>query len=98
MAFIGIAMALGIPLGPASGAIVAGAFFGDKMSPFSDVTNLAPVAAGSNLFDHIKHMLWSATPAWLIGLFVYFLIGLGYNAKIVEDDNIMLITPTLKIH
>ncbi|NOR14952.1 MAG: Na+/H+ antiporter NhaC, partial [Candidatus Aminicenantes bacterium] len=76
VAFIGIAMGLGIPLGPAAGAIVAGAYFGDKMSPFSDVTNLAPVAAGSNLFDHIKHMLWSATPAWLIGLLVYFLVGL----------------------
>ncbi len=76
VAFIGIAMGLGIPLGPAAGAIVAGAYFGDKMSPFSDVTNLAPVAVGSNLFDHIKHMAWSATPAWLIGLFIYFLVGL----------------------
>jgi len=49
VAFIGIAMGLGIPLGPAAGAIVAGAYFGDKMLSFSDVTNLAPVAAGSNL-------------------------------------------------
>jgi len=74
VAFIGIAMGLGIPLGPAAGAIVAGAYFGDKMSPFSDVANLAPVTAGSNLFDHIKHMLWSATPAWLIGLLIYFIV------------------------
>lgn len=96
VAFIGIAMALGIPLGPASGAIVAGAFFGDKMSPFSDVTNLAPVAAGSNLFDHIKHMVWSAAPAWLIGLFIYFLIGLGYEAKTVENEAMTLIMQTLK--
>ena len=96
VAFIGIAMALGLPLGPAAGAIVAGAFFGDKMSPFSDVTNLAPVAAGSNLFDHIKHMIWSATPAWLIGLFVYFLIGLGYDAKTIETEKITMITQTLK--
>ncbi len=96
VAFMGIAMALGIPVGPAAGAIVAGAFFGDKMSPFSDVTNLAPVAAGSNLFDHIKHMLWSATPAWLIGLLVYFFIGLGYEAKAIDTDKITLITQTLK--
>jgi NhaC family Na+:H+ antiporter len=96
VAFIGIAMGLGIPLGPAAGAIVAGAYFGDKMSPFSDVTNLAPVAAGSNLFDHIKHMLWSATPAWLIGLFIYFLVGLGYEAKTVESETMTLITQTLK--
>ena len=78
VAFIGIAMALGIPLGPAAGAIVAGAYFGDKMSPFSDVTNLAPAVAGSNLFDHIKHMLYSAVPAWLIGLVIYFFVGLVY--------------------
>jgi NhaC family Na+:H+ antiporter len=98
VAFIGIAMGLGIPLGAAAGAIVAGAYFGDKMSPFSDVTNLAPVAAGSNLFDHIKHMLWSATPAWLIGLFIYFLIGLSYEAKTVEHETMTLITSTLKEH
>ncbi|MFH1941089.1 MAG: Na+/H+ antiporter NhaC [bacterium] len=95
VAFIGIAMALGIPLGPAAGAIVAGAYFGDKMSPFSDVTNLAPAVAGSNLFDHIKHMLWSAVPAWLIGLFIYFLVGLKYGGNAVESETMSLITKTL---
>ena len=98
VAFIGIAMGLGIPLGPAAGAIVAGAYFGDKMSPFSDVTNLAPVAAGSNLFDHIKHMLWSATPAWLLGLLIYFFIGLGYSSEKVESETMTLILKTLKSH
>jgi NhaC family Na+:H+ antiporter len=98
VAFIGIAMGLGIPLGPAAGAIVAGSYFGDKMSPFSDVTNLAPVAAGSNLFDHIRHMLWSATPAWLIGLFIYFLVGLKYGAEKVESKAMASITQTLKSH
>ncbi len=96
VAFIGIAMGLGIPLGPAAGAIVAGAYYGDKMSPFSDVTNLAPVAAGSNLFDHIKHMMWSATPAWLIGMFVYFIVGLKYGGGDVESESLTLITQTLK--
>lgn len=96
VAFIGIAMGLGIPLGPAAGAIVAGAYFGDKMSPFSDVTNLAPVAAGSNLFDHIKHMFWSATPAWLIGLFIYFLVGLRYGATEAKSETITLILQTLR--
>ena len=96
VAFMGIAMGLGIPLGPAAGAIVAGAYFGDKMSPFSDVTNLAPVAAGSNLFDHIKHMLWSATPAWLIGLAIYFFVGLRYGGEKVESETMTLITQTLK--
>ena len=96
VAFIGIAMGLGIPLGPAAGAIVAGAYYGDKMSPFSDVTNLAPVAAGSNLFDHIKHMLWSATPAWLIGLLIYLIVGLRYGSNQVESESMIIITQTLK--
>ena len=96
VAFIGIAMGLGIPLGQAAGAIVAGAYFGDKMSPFSDVTNLAPVGAGSNLFDHIKHMMWSATPAWLLGLLIYFLIGLKYGEKKLESESMQIITQTLK--
>lgn len=98
VAFIGIAMGLGIPLGPAAGAIVAGAYYGDKMSPFSDVTNLAPVAAGSNLFDHIRHMFWSATPAWLLGLLIYFLIGLRYEGGRVESETMNLILKTLKAH
>jgi len=96
VAFMGIAIALGIPVGPAAGAIVAGAYFGDKMSPFSDVTNLAPAIASTNLFDHIKHMLWSATPAWLIGLFIYFLVGLQYGGNKVESDTMTIIVTTLK--
>ena len=98
VAFIGIATALGIPLGAAAGAIVAGAYFGDKMSPFSDVTNLAPVAAGSNLFDHIKHMMWSAVPAWLIGLLIYFFIGLGYESGSAHSEMMTLIMKTLDEH
>ncbi len=98
VAFIGIAAALGIPMGPAAGAIVAGAYFGDKISPFSDVTNLAPVAAGSNLFDHIKHMLWSAVPAWLIGLLIYFFYGLSFGEANIQSDSMILITETLQKH
>ena len=98
VAFIGIAMALGIPMGPAAGAIVAGAYFGDKMSPFSDVTNLAPAVAGSNLFDHIKHMLWSAVPAWLIGLLVYLVVGLRYGSGTVESETMTAIVETLRSH
>ncbi len=96
VAFIGISTALGIPPGPAAGAIVSGAYFGDKMSPFSDVTNLAPIAGGSNLFDHIKHMMWSAIPAWLISLIVYFIVGLSYGKESVKSDTMNLIMKTLK--
>jgi NhaC family Na+:H+ antiporter len=96
VAFIGIALGFGIPAGPAAGAIVSGAYFGDKMSPFSDVTNLAPVVARSNLFDHIKHMLWSCIPAWLIGLFVYFLVGLRYDTKLAQPEKLMMIMKTIR--
>jgi Na+:H+ antiporter, NhaC family len=96
VAFIGIAMGLGIPLGPAAGAIVAGAYFGDKMSPLSDIPNLATVISGSNLFDHIKHMMWSAVPAWLAGLAIYFVVGLKYGATSIQSDSMSLITDTLR--
>ncbi len=77
VAFVGIAQGLAIPLDQAAGAIVAGAYFGDNLSPFSDTTNLAPIAARANLFDHIRHMLWTTTPAWLLGMATYLVLGLG---------------------
>jgi len=98
VAFIGIAMGLGIPLGPAAGAVVAGAYFGDKMSPLSDIPNLATVISGSNLFDHIKHMMWSAVPAWLAGLAIYTVVGLRYGASAVRSDAMTLITDALRAH
>jgi NhaC family Na+:H+ antiporter len=95
VAFIGIAQGLNIPLDQAAGAIVAGAYFGDKLSPFSDTTNLAPIAARSNLFDHIRHMLWTTTPAWLLGMVIYFVMGLmsgqDHGATLERAENIQLI-------
>ena len=85
VALMGIAAGLGVPAGAAAGAIVAGAYFGDKLSPFSDTTNLAPVAAGSNLFDHIRHMLWTTLPAWTLGLVVYLLVGLRGGGRAPEE-------------
>ena len=77
VALMGVAQGLGVNPGAAAGAVVAGAYFGDKMSPFSDTTNLAPVVARSNLFDHIRWMVWTTGPAWLLGLAVYLVVGLG---------------------
>ena len=87
VAFIGIAMGLGIPLGLAAGAVVCGAYFGDKMSPFSDIPNLAAVTAGADLFDHIKHTLKSAVPGWILSLAVYFFLGLRYSGAAVSSDS-----------
>ena len=95
VAFIGIAYGLNIPLGQAAGAIVAGAYFGDKISPFSDTTNLAPIAAQSNLYDHIRHTLWTTTPAWLLGLLVYYLLGVFSEETgnvSLEKTNLMMNT------
>ncbi len=77
IALIGIGSGLGIDPAMTAGAIVSGAYFGDKMSPLSDTTNLAPAVAGSNLFDHIRHMLWTVTPSLLIALIIYFVLGMG---------------------
>src|SRR5512136_1661294 len=96
VAFIGIAMGLGVPLGPAAGAIVAGAYFGDKMSPLSDIPNLATVISGSNLFDHIKHMIPSAGPAWLAGMAIYSVAGLKYEAAAAKSETLDLILTTLR--
>ncbi|MFC1562233.1 Na+/H+ antiporter NhaC [candidate division KSB1 bacterium] len=95
VAFVGIAQGLDIPLSHAAGAIVAGSYFGDKLSPFSDTTNLAPIASGSNLFDHIRHMLWTTTPAWLLGLIIYFFLGLGVGNS-QESERLTLIMETIR--
>ncbi len=86
VALMGVAQGLGIPPGAAGGAIVAGAYFGDKISPLSDTTNLAPVAARSNLFDHIRHMLWTTFPSWMLGLVVYLIVGLRARGVVPEDN------------
>ncbi len=86
VALMGVAQGLGIPPGAAGGAIVAGAYFGDKISPLSDTTNLAPVAARSNLFDHIRHMLWTTFPAWMLGLVVYLIVGLRARGSVSEEN------------
>ncbi|QYE96532.1 Na+/H+ antiporter NhaC [Paraclostridium sordellii] len=75
VAMMGIAGGLGVSLPATAGAVVAGAFFGDKLSPLSDTTNLAPMAAGSELYEHIKHMLYTTLPAAIVSLIVYLFVG-----------------------
>ncbi|MGD8866558.1 MAG: Na+/H+ antiporter NhaC [Gemmatimonadales bacterium] len=94
IALMGVAAGLGVPAGAAAGAVVAGAYFGDKLSPFSDTTNLAPVAAQSNLFDHIRHMLWTTLPAWTLGLLVYLVAGLRGGGS-ASQERVAAILDTL---
>lgn len=75
IALIGIAEGLGVPLPMAAGAIISGSYFGDKMSPLSDSTNLAPAVAGAELFEHIRHMLFTTVPALAIALLLYGILG-----------------------
>ncbi len=89
IALIGIAGALKIPLPVAAGAIISGAYFGDKLSPFSDTTNLAPAMAGTELFLHIKSMLYSSIPAYLISAIIFFFIGLSYNTGVATIGEIL---------
>lgn len=80
IALIGIAGAMGIPLGMTAGAIISGAYFGDKMSPLSDTTNLAPAIAGAGLFDHIRYMTITTFPTMIITLIVFIVLGLNLDA------------------
>ncbi|ALM20380.1 sodium:proton antiporter [Nonlabens sp. MIC269] len=75
IALIGIAGALDISAGMTAGAVLSGAYFGDKLSPLSDTTNLAPAMAGTDLFTHIKYMTYTTVPTILVTLFVFMFIG-----------------------
>lgn len=97
VALIGIATGLGASLPATAGAIVAGAYFGDKLSPLSDTTNLAPIAAGSELYEHIKHMLYTTVPAAIISVIVYTIVGFNLSSDSVstpEEMGLMLQTLT----
>ena len=74
---MGIAGSFELSPGIAAGAIVSGAYFGDKLSPMSDTTNLASAATGVDLFEHIRHMLWTTVPSFVIALIVFSLLGGG---------------------
>lgn len=77
VAMIGISIGLGIDPAMTAGAVVSGSYFGDKMSPVSDTTNMAPAVSGSTLFEHIRHMVYTITPTYVIALVVFFLLGRG---------------------
>lgn len=78
---MGIAIAVGVPLEIAAGAVISGAVFGDKLSPFSDTTILAPIAAGADLYDHIKHMLYTTGAATIVCIIVYTFVGMNMDVK-----------------
>ncbi len=95
IALLGIGQTLGIPSPVIAGAIISGAYFGDKMSPLSDTTNLAPAMAGATLFDHIKHMMYTTVPAYVISLVLYLILGFKYTGQSLDMAQIDIIKETL---
>ncbi|HAS57408.1 MAG TPA: Na+/H+ antiporter NhaC, partial [Algoriphagus sp.] len=86
VALLGIGKALGFEEGIIAGAIISGAYFGDKMSPLSDTTNLAPAMAGTDLFTHIKHMAKTTVPSIIITFIIFIIIGFNYETNGSVDD------------
>ena len=97
VALLGIAQSLEIPVGLAAGAIISGAYFGDKLSPLSETTNLAPAVSGTDLSSHIKYMTYSTIPSLIICIIIYGVIGLRYSGRNLDIENILLVQETLKL-
>jgi Na+:H+ antiporter, NhaC family len=91
---IGVAIGFGVSPAITAGAVVSGAYFGDKMSPLSDTTNLAPAVAGTDLFTHIRHMAYTTAPSFTIAVAVFAVIGLRVTID-AESSSLAEMTSTL---
>ena len=96
VALMGVATALGIPAPVAAGAIICGAVFGDKMSPLSDTTVMAPGLSGAKLMPHLRHMLWTTVPAIVITTVIFSLMGLGYHLDDAGTARVATISNSLQ--
>ena len=81
IALIGIGSTIGMPLGMVAGAVISGAYFGDKLSPLSDTTNLAPAMAGTDLFTHIRYMTLTTVPTMVLTVIIFILLGLAQTTS-----------------
>ena len=89
IALIGIGKALDLPVGMVAGAVISGAYFGDKLSPLSDTTNLAPAMAGGELFTHIRYMLYTTLPSIVITLLLFIVLGWSFSSSGEVDTSIL---------
>lgn len=85
IALIGIGKAMGLPVGMVAGAVISGAYFGDKLSPLSDTTNLAPAMAGSDLFTHIRYMTITTIPSIVVAMIVFLILGFTQQTEGITD-------------
>ena len=92
---MGVATGLGLSPAITAGAVISGAYFGDKMSPLSDTTNLAPAVVGTDVFTHVRHMVYTTTPSILIALVLFTIIGLRGGAEAASDQRIVETTQAL---
>ena len=92
IALVAVGIAFNIPAGMTAGAVISGAYFGDKMSPLSDTTNLAPAMAGTDLYSHIKYMTYTTVPTYVITLVIFiilsFNLGISGNGEMNEINNL----------
>lgn len=95
MVLLGIGTAMGISIPLICGCVVSGAYFGDKMSPLSDTTNLAPAIAGTDVFKHISAMCYTAIPTYIICLVLYTILGLKYAGSSIDTASILEIQNTI---
>jgi NhaC family Na+:H+ antiporter len=86
VAIVGVGDTFGLNTGLVAGAIISGAYFGDKMSPLSDTTNLAPAVAGTDLFTHIRYMVYTTVPAWILTIVIFSVIGIFQSGHVSDVD------------
>lgn len=86
VALMGVGSGMGLSDAITAGAVVSGAYFGDKISPLSDTTNLAPAVAGTQLFDHIRHMLWTTVPSFTLAVILFIFLGMSANGEASIDN------------
>ncbi|WP_026374879.1 Na+/H+ antiporter NhaC [Aestuariibacter salexigens] len=94
VALMGVSEGMGVSTAVTAGAVISGAYFGDKISPLSETTNLAPAVAGTNLFEHIRYMMWTTIPSIVLSLLLFLLLGLNesneVNAQSIEAMKTLL--------
>lgn len=96
VALIGIGQGLSVPAGMTAGAIVSGAYFGDKLSPLSENTNMGSSLVNVNVYEHIKHLMYSSIPAFAISLIIFILLGLNYGSNNLELESVNVILEGIK--
>ncbi len=98
VALVATGQTLGIPLPMVAGAVISGSYFGDKLSPLSDTTNLAPAVAGTELFTHVRHLLYTTLPAYGLALLGFGIVGLFYQGTDYQEEVVQDALQTISSH